>query len=196
MGGRNPDYMSGGYNPARDSRTLTWDRNPKPDRNDPKYFPVNSLPRHPGQSQPGGPHPVAGNNSINSPGMALEEGMPPPMRELNTNTSWTGSTSGPVPGQSGGPVVGPSDYRPTPVSGGSVGGGGGTTNNIPPAGGPGDYYTSGNGVVESEPGPGRGQRLLHRMAQGGGQDAYNAGGGRHSGGGSGEPPATSNRGYR
>ena len=29
----------------RDSRTLTWDRNPKPDRNDPKYFPVNSLPR-------------------------------------------------------------------------------------------------------------------------------------------------------
>lgn len=31
--------------PFRDSRTLTWDRNPKPDRNDPKYFPVNSLPR-------------------------------------------------------------------------------------------------------------------------------------------------------
>ena len=31
--------------PLRDSRTLTWDRNPKPDRNDPKYFPVNSLPR-------------------------------------------------------------------------------------------------------------------------------------------------------
>ena len=30
---------------VRDSRTLTWDRNPKPDRNDPKYFPVNSLPR-------------------------------------------------------------------------------------------------------------------------------------------------------
>ena len=29
----------------RDSRTLTWDRNPKPDRSDPKYFPVNSLPR-------------------------------------------------------------------------------------------------------------------------------------------------------
>ena len=29
----------------RDARTLTWDRNPKPDRNDPKYFPVNSLPR-------------------------------------------------------------------------------------------------------------------------------------------------------
>ena len=65
MGGRNPDYISGGYNPARDSRTLTWDRNPKPDRNDPKYFPVNSLPRHPGQQpQPGGGHPAAG-NSIN-----------------------------------------------------------------------------------------------------------------------------------
>ena len=31
--------------PVRDSRTLTWDRNPKPDRSDPKYFPVNSLPR-------------------------------------------------------------------------------------------------------------------------------------------------------
>ena len=31
--------------PFRDSRTLTWDRNPKPDRNDPKYFPINSLPR-------------------------------------------------------------------------------------------------------------------------------------------------------
>ena len=30
---------------VRDSRTLTWDRNPKPDRSDPKYFPVNSLPR-------------------------------------------------------------------------------------------------------------------------------------------------------
>ena len=29
----------------RDARTLTWDRNPKPDRSDPKYFPVNSLPR-------------------------------------------------------------------------------------------------------------------------------------------------------
>ena len=123
--------------------------------------------------------------------MALEEGMPPPMRELNTNTSWPGGSTGgggPVPGQSGGPM-GPSDYRP-PVSGG------GTTNNIPPAAGPGDYYNAGNGVVESEPGPGRGQRLLHRMAQGG-QDGYSAGGGgRHSGGGSGEPPATSNRGYR
>jgi len=34
------------YMPFRDSRTLTWDRNPKPDRNDPKYFPVNSLPRN------------------------------------------------------------------------------------------------------------------------------------------------------
>ena len=34
-----------GAAPFRDSRTLTWDRNPKPDRSDPKYFPVNSLPR-------------------------------------------------------------------------------------------------------------------------------------------------------
>jgi hypothetical protein len=37
----------GGMGPIRDSRTLTWDRNPKPDRSDPKYFPVNSLPRQP-----------------------------------------------------------------------------------------------------------------------------------------------------
>jgi hypothetical protein len=34
-----------GMGSVRDSRTLTWDRNPKPDRSDPKYFPVNSLPR-------------------------------------------------------------------------------------------------------------------------------------------------------
>jgi hypothetical protein len=34
-----------GRDGIRDSRTLTWDRNPKPDRSDPKYFPVNSLPR-------------------------------------------------------------------------------------------------------------------------------------------------------
>ena len=44
-----PPHRGGGgrsdYLPYRDARTLTWDRNPKPDRNDPKYFPVNSLPR-------------------------------------------------------------------------------------------------------------------------------------------------------
>ena len=40
VGGRRGEPL-----PVRDSRTLTWDRNPKPDRSDPKYFPVNSLPR-------------------------------------------------------------------------------------------------------------------------------------------------------
>jgi len=38
--GRRGDLLA-----VRDSRTLTWDRNPRPDRSDPKYFPVNSLPR-------------------------------------------------------------------------------------------------------------------------------------------------------
>ena len=156
-----PDYMgpgggSGGYPPpGRDSRTLTWDRNPKPDRNDPKYFPVNSLPR--GVNNPRPPQGGPGNN-INSPGMPLEEtGMPPPMRELNTtSTSW-----GPPPPQN--------DYPP--VSGTA---GGPPPGAPPPAGGPppnaADYYSSG---VESEPGPGRGQRLLHRMRDTGGGGGYN-----------------------
>ncbi|CAB4069131.1 SYDE [Lepeophtheirus salmonis] len=55
--------------PYRDARTLTWDRNPKPDRNDPKYFPVNSLPRQ--------------MDHRHSPPRD-ESGMPPPMRELST----------------------------------------------------------------------------------------------------------------
>ena len=40
-----PGRLAGRDGGIRDSRTLTWDRNPKPDRSDPKYFPVNSLPR-------------------------------------------------------------------------------------------------------------------------------------------------------
>ena len=162
-----PDYMGGGY-PARDSRTLTWDRNPKPDRNDPKYFPVNSLPR--GVNNPNRPQPPPNQqppppgNNINSPGMPIEEGMPPPMRELNTNTSW-----GP-PSQN--------DYPPVSAVGNAAGGGPppphsgapppGPPTGPPPAGGP-EYYNSG---VESEPGPGRGQRLLHRMAAQN-RDGYN-----------------------
>jgi hypothetical protein len=66
----------------RDSRTLTWDRNPKPDRSDPKYFPVNSLPRHV-NNRSGGPNVM----DEASPVISREEsmqGMPPPMRELNT----------------------------------------------------------------------------------------------------------------
>ena len=43
-----PRQRGGDYLPYRDARTLTWDRNPKPDRSDPKYFPVNSLPRQQG----------------------------------------------------------------------------------------------------------------------------------------------------
>ena len=138
------DYMAG-Y-PPRDSRTLTWDRNPKPDRNDPKYFPVNSLPRHPGQQgHPGQAqqgHPPSSANSINSPGMPIDEGMPPPMRELNTTgpSGWGGST-------------GPGDYGPGPAA--SV------NNNVPPGG---DHYYNSQ-AVEGEQAPGRGQRLLHRMAQ-------------------------------
>ena len=46
---------------VRDSRTLTWDRNPKPDRSDPKYFPVNSLPRQ--QQQ----HRVVPNTTLSPP---------------------------------------------------------------------------------------------------------------------------------
>jgi hypothetical protein len=80
------------YMPYRDSRTLTWDRNPKPDRNDPKYFPVNSLPRQGQHNRVGdmgepmvGP-PVDGNGGGYTRG---DEGlmasvMPPPMRELDT----------------------------------------------------------------------------------------------------------------
>lgn len=129
----------GGY-PPRDTRTLTWDRNPKPDRNDPKYFPVNSLPRHPGNAHQRLP------NAMNSPGMAIEEaGMPPPMRELNT--------AAPNWGAGGvGPTVPPNDYPPVSSVGGP----------------PGDYYSSG---AEGEQVPGRGQRLLHRMAQ----DRYGSG---------------------
>ena len=64
----------------RDSRTLTWDRNPKPDRNDPKYFPINSLPRQ-RASNPG-----ASSSSRESGWTQYEGGrerdMPPPMHAL------------------------------------------------------------------------------------------------------------------
>ena len=59
-----PPHRGGGgrsdYLPYRDARTLTWDRNPKPDRNDPKYFPVNSLPRKNGGLAVAGPQQPAG----------------------------------------------------------------------------------------------------------------------------------------
>lgn len=87
-GYRGMDYPDGGissprrdYMPYRDARTLTWDRNPKPDRNDPKYFPVNSLPRQNSQNSTRGT-PLGGLGEDG--GYPLEPGMPPPMRELNT----------------------------------------------------------------------------------------------------------------
>ena len=53
-GGPPPGWQpSGGDGIIQDSRTLTWDRNPRPDRSDPKYFPVNSLPRQQQQQQRG-----------------------------------------------------------------------------------------------------------------------------------------------
>ena len=67
----------------RDSRTLTWDRNPKPDRNDPKYFPINSLPRQRVSN-------TGATSSPREPGWSQYDGgrerdrdlMPPPMHAL------------------------------------------------------------------------------------------------------------------
>ncbi len=143
------------YLPYRDARTLTWDRNPKPDRNDPKYFPVNSLPRQnqhnhmregpppPGMMDPmgppGGEPPPAGHPADGGPpyppvqreDSLMSAGMPPPMRELNT-------------GYGDGTRYG--NHMPPP----------------PPD--QGDYYgneSDGSGIDTR---PGRGTRLLHRMA--------------------------------
>ena len=98
--------------------------------------------------------------------MPIEEGMPPPMRELNTGTavsSW--GPTGP-----GGPGGG-NDY---PVS---VSTGGPNSAGPPQGPPPGDFYNSApvGGQVESEPGPGRGQRLLQRMAQPVPPDGYRHG---------------------
>ena len=82
--------------PFRDSRTLTWDRNPKPDRNDPKYFPVNSLPRQrvpnttlspprdewgAGQPGQGGAESSYGGGRYDN-GAGYNRDMPPPMHAL------------------------------------------------------------------------------------------------------------------
>jgi len=101
------------FMPYRDSRTLTWDRNPKPDRNDPKYFPVNSLPRNANAANM-----VGGNGPQMLPGSEDSiQGMPPPMRELSTGYPPTGVTrngggSYAGAGQSGGYYAG-SDYYPS-----------------------------------------------------------------------------------
>lgn len=167
-----PPHRGGGrsdYLPYRDARTLTWDRNPKPDRSDPKYFPVNSLPRqnhNHHRAQPGGgvdpavgmdpgapgPPPVVdgypgprpdGVDPMMGPhppprglGGGGDPGMPPPMRELNTGY-----------GDGGG---GPPPREPRYGNGGSGGNGG-------------DYYgNESDSGIDSR--PGRGTRLLHRMA--------------------------------
>ena len=164
-----PPHRGGGrsdYLPYRDARTLTWDRNPKPDRSDPKYFPVNSLPRQnhhrgpqgggadPTAMDPGapGPPPVVdgypgprpdGGDPMMGPhppprglGGGGDPGMPPPMRELNTGY-----------GDGGG---GPPPREPRYGNGGNAGNGG-------------DYYgNESDSGIDSR--PGRGTRLLHRMA--------------------------------
>ena len=165
-----PPHRGGGrsdYLPYRDARTLTWDRNPKPDRSDPKYFPVNSLPRQnhnhhrgppggggdPAAMDPGapGPPPVVdgypgprpdGGDPMMGPhppprglGGGGDPGMPPPMRELNTGYGDGGG--GPPPRE--------------PRYGNGNGGNGG------------DYYgNESDSGIDSR--PGRGTRLLHRMA--------------------------------
>ena len=127
-GGQRRDYL-----PYRDARTLTWDRNPKPDRSDPKYFPVNSLPRQ--SSQPTAANANSAEEAFRATAndMADMGGMPPPMRELDTGY-----------GPAGGGA-----YYPSP------------SDNVVVDNSASEYF------AEPEPEmsqPGRGQRLLHRMA--------------------------------
>ena len=181
------DYVGGGMQQYRDARTLTWDRNPKPDRNDPKYFPVNSLPRHANNrsNMSGGPNVM----DEASPVISREEsmqGMPPPMRELSTGYP-------PVVSQqprNGG--LGPtgSGYHPNQTqSSGYYSPNGGIISDRS-----GDYGTSaagypqGDNTVDSTQSaqgtslpPGRGQRLLHRMAQERNARQYGDGGGTAGG---------------
>ena len=165
------------YPTYRDSRTLTWDRNPKPDRNDPKYFPVNSLPRQaappsaaaaaavgvpaPGRQIGGGnqrgaflPNDVMGGPPGIPPDGSMmgvvdpfnpvreESMMPPPMRELNTGYP-------------------PMETRYGHGNGGAGGGNNGVYGYSASLGGGGDDYAS---YDEDSQRPGRGQRLLQRMA--------------------------------
>lgn len=162
---RRPEY----YPNFRDARTLTWDRNPKPDRSDPKYFPVNSLPRQSpaaaaaavaAQATPGsvyagavGPQPPGGPVVGGPPGGPGGEAgivMPPPMRELSTGyppIAVTNERYGQTGAAAAAAAANPSNYFPGP--------GGPVVN--PGSAVPSDYYD------DSEV-PGRGQRLLHRIA--------------------------------
>ena len=152
----------------RDSRTLTWDRNPRPDRSDPKYFPVNSLPRHV-NNRSGGPNVM----DEASPVISREEsmqGMPPPMRELNTGYPRDVSQQ-PRSGE-----LGPSEsgyHQNQMQSSGYYSPNGGIvperSNDYGPTA---SGYPQGDNTVDNTQAsqnanlpPGRGQRLLHRMAQ-------------------------------
>ena len=147
----------------RDSRTLTWDRNPKPDRSDPKYFPVNSLPRNNrngggpmapqgvGPMGPVGPPPGTDASPMSREGSL--QGMPPPMRELNTGYQSRNPNGTMYPG--GPPSSGGPDRTGYYSPGAGVDG-------YPPSGGAGPTYSQSD---SEHPPPGRGQRLLHRMAE-------------------------------
>ena len=173
---RSRDFIQQGPQ-TRDSRTLTWDRNPKPDRSDPKYFPVNSLPRKNGGLAAGPQQPGSGSAAnVDASPMSREgslQGMPPPMRELNTgyqSRNNPGSVGAGIYGQGQQPPpqgyyspagMGGLDY---PASSGGAGPGG----QISGAGSGGPYSQSGDtggASGEHPPPPGRGQRLLHRMAE-------------------------------
>ena len=166
-GGGGGDYYDGvdsprrDYMPYRDARTLTWDRNPKPDRSDPKYFPVNSLPRQ-NSGPPTGPGsfppnpgrmgelgtPGGGSAGGGAPDGYGEMGMPPPMRELSTGyppivTTNRAEENRYQQQQQQGYFSPSNEYYGTESDSGGGGGGGGS------------------GVISA---PGRGQRLLQRMA--------------------------------
>ena len=134
---------------------------------------MNSVDGGGGGGSHGGGYPPMRQDTLDS----MSSSMPPPMRELNT--------SGYPPG-----ILTPRGEEPPPPhsAGGRYGGGG------PGSGGAGsgaedffspsnEYYGSDTGG-EGPPGPGRGQRLLHRMAS----DSARYGRGRfqhqHSGGSS------------
>ena len=174
---RSRDFIQQGPQ-TRDSRTLTWDRNPKPDRSDPKYFPVNSLPRKNGGLAAGPQQPGSGPAAnVDASPMSREgslQGMPPPMRELNTgyqSRNNPGSVGAGMYGQGQQPPPPQGYYSPAgmggldyPASSGGAGPGG----QISGAGSGGPYSQSGDtggAGGEHPPPPGRGQRLLHRMAE-------------------------------
>ena len=175
-----------------DARTLTWDRNPKPDRSDPKYFPVNSLPRHVNNRNnmnvQGGPNVMDEASPVISRDESMQ-GMPPPMRELNTGYQRDVSQQ-----PRGGGGLGPSDgnyHQNQMQSSGYYSPNGGLAPERSADYGPSSSgYPQGDSAVDNtvqssqNPGlpPGRGQRLLHRMAQERNANRYGSGPGSTGGG--------------